>query len=98
MSAAPRARGWFCEGGTRRFLIEIKCRRYYEKAPKRQLTVKPEGVTVGCVEIIRTNQRKGANMIYLGMDISSKSFVVHGIDEREAGVGKRGDRADPCGT
>jgi hypothetical protein len=22
-------------------------RRYYEKAPKRQLTVKPEGVTVG---------------------------------------------------
>ena len=26
---------------------ELKERRYYEKAPKRQLTVKPEGVTVG---------------------------------------------------
>lgn len=30
-----------------------------------------------------TNQPKGAFMIYVGMDVSSKSFVIHAIDERK---------------
>jgi transposase len=29
------------------------------------------------------NDRKGPDMVYVGMDVSSKSFVVHAIDERK---------------
>jgi transposase len=31
----------------------------------------------------KTNQPKGAFMIYVGMDVSSKSFVVHAVNERK---------------
>jgi transposase len=43
------------------------------------------------------NDRKGPNMVYVGMDVSSKSFVVHAIDERKRLVWRGEVAATPSG-